>query len=565
MLQRGKMDDIDKEITFLREKIAEMRERSDMKTPVHERRALIRGFEGNTMRKDEEYLCDHHSANETYANPRSNEMFPDYFELYSAPNRKTSHLPDEYNTWSLHRADAFWKSRERFTSPEISSTLEDAYEAQNSITPATYDGSGQWIDYHAHFEACSEINGWSYATKGLYLAASLRGSAQGCLGNIPKGEKPDYETLVLALEDRFAPPSQAELYRVQMRERRQRAGETFSELGQAIQRLANMAYPTATFEFRDMLARDHFVDALDNSEVRIRIQQSRPRSLNDAVKLAVELEAHRRAERKCYARHLNVEPSSDKLVELVKALSAKIESLQTDLRDLQLQRSKDNAQDTASSSKRRLCYFCRKPGHLRRDCVVRKQSKSKQLRRRRRSRAENQTCKSDSSYSGKNAGQQDEPQNGDVAQHRLAEDCSNGCYRVGIVKSVPNSNERKMVKDQVRCEKIVANSSSVTVGRTLQSAKGKEKDPEWKLARRCKNGRRRKGMERGSPGIRCRRGKKSSSEQLRPHGVVADGSRLQASDNMPGEVTMLGIPDLRESQMFHKRWKTSSARRKVEV
>lgn len=147
-------------------------------------------------------------------------MFLDYFELYNAPNRKTSSLTEEYNTWSLHRADAFWKSQERFTSPEKRSTLEDAYEAQNYITPATYDGRGQWIDYHAHFEACSEINGWSYATKGLYLAASLRGNAQGCLGNIPKGEKPDYETLVLALEDRFAPPSQAELYRVQMRKRR---------------------------------------------------------------------------------------------------------------------------------------------------------------------------------------------------------------------------------------------------------------------------------------------------------------------------------------------------------
>uniref|UniRef100_K1PSW4 Uncharacterized protein n=1 Tax=Magallana gigas TaxID=29159 RepID=K1PSW4_MAGGI len=72
-------------------------------------------------------------------------------------------------------------------------------------------------------------------------------------------------------------------------------------------------------------------------------------------------------------------------------------------------------------------------------------------------------------------------------------------------------------------------------------------------------------MKGRTPGIRIERGKKSSSEQLRPHGVVADGSRLQASDNMPGEVTMLGIPDLRERQMFHKRWKTSSARRKVEV
>lgn len=91
------MNDIDIEITFLREKIEEMRERSDIKTspPLQERRALIRGFAGNTMRKDEEYLCDHHSANETYANQRSKDMFSDYFEMYNAPNRKTSPLQEK--------------------------------------------------------------------------------------------------------------------------------------------------------------------------------------------------------------------------------------------------------------------------------------------------------------------------------------------------------------------------------------------------------------------------------------------------------------------------------------
>ena len=40
---------------------------------------------------------------------------------------------------------------------------------------------------HAHFEACAELGGWKYNQKGLYLAVSLRGSAQGVLGNMPKG------------------------------------------------------------------------------------------------------------------------------------------------------------------------------------------------------------------------------------------------------------------------------------------------------------------------------------------------------------------------------------------
>jgi hypothetical protein len=50
------------------------------------------------------------------------------------------------------------------------------------------------------------------------LAVSLRESAQGVLGNIPKGTK---QTLVKVLEDRFEPSSQTELYRAQMRKLRQ--------------------------------------------------------------------------------------------------------------------------------------------------------------------------------------------------------------------------------------------------------------------------------------------------------------------------------------------------------
>lgn len=195
-----------------------------------------------------------------------------------------------------------------------------------------------------------------------------------------------------------------------MRERRQIADKTFSELRQVIQRLANMTYPTATFEFRESLARDHFVDALDNSEMRIRIKQSLPRSLSDAVILAVELESHQRAERKHYAHHVNVDPSAEKLVEMVKALSAKVESLQTDLRDLQLQPSQYNARDAVSSSKRKLCYFCRKPRHLRRDCLIRKQNKSKQLKKRRRSKTETHSVKGGSPDREENAGRHDATQ-----------------------------------------------------------------------------------------------------------------------------------------------------------
>jgi len=169
-----------------------------------------------------------------------------------------------------------------------------AYGAK--VKAATYDGSSNWLDYKAHFEVVAELNKWSYHEKGLYLAASLRGQAQGVFGNL--GKTNDYLTLVTALEERFAPPNQTELYRVQLRERRQKATESLSELGQDVRRLTNMAYPTAPADVRETLAKEQFIDSLISSDLRIRVKQARPKNLNDAVRHAVELEAYNRAEKK---------------------------------------------------------------------------------------------------------------------------------------------------------------------------------------------------------------------------------------------------------------------------
>ena len=66
-------------------------------------------------------------------------------------------------------------------------------------------------------------------------------------------------------------------------------------LGQSVRRLSYLAYPTAPLELRDTLAKEQFIDARVFSEMRLRIKQSR---LNDAIRLAVELEAYNFAESK---------------------------------------------------------------------------------------------------------------------------------------------------------------------------------------------------------------------------------------------------------------------------
>ena len=71
-----------------------------------------------------------------------------------------------------------------------------------------------------------------------------------------------------------------------------------AELGQDIRRLTNLAYPKAPSDVKETLAKEQFIDALVNSEMRLKIKQARPVDLNDAVRHAVELEAFYGAENK---------------------------------------------------------------------------------------------------------------------------------------------------------------------------------------------------------------------------------------------------------------------------
>ena len=218
------------------------------------------------------------------------------------------------------------------------------------VKPATFDGTGSWLDYRAHFDAVAEINGWSNTEKGLYLAVSH----QDVFGNIATQSK-YYDKLVRALEERFAPPNQTELYREQLRERRQTSSETLSALGQDIRRLTNLAYPTAPCDIRETLAKGQLVDALHSSDIRLRVKQAKPSNLNDAVRHAVELEAHNRTERKkqegqgylfsANASDTKLQEKSDDTSTRMYQLTETLKLLQDELKSLKTQSLKTQRSD----------------------------------------------------------------------------------------------------------------------------------------------------------------------------------------------------------------------------
>ncbi|CAG2194550.1 unnamed protein product [Mytilus edulis] len=260
-------------------------------------------------------------------------------------------------------------SKKIATEDELGIYKEDKsiHKSKNIIKPATYDGQGSFIDYKSHFDACSSINGWTETEKGLYLAVSLRGQAQGVLGNLPTDKRQAFKDLVRSLEERFSPANQTELYRTQLRERRQKASESLPELGQDIRRLANLSYPTAPNDVRETLAKEQFIDGLMSVDMRLRIKQARPSDLNDAIRHAVELEAFDKAEikqnGKGYLRAITRDGDNsdikDKTIELLKNMQTALSGLQEEVKALK---------QTREPFKNRGCFNCGKFGHFKKDC-----------------------------------------------------------------------------------------------------------------------------------------------------------------------------------------------------
>ena len=141
------------------------------------------------------------------------------------------------------------------------------------------------------------INGWENQQKATFLAVSLQGPAQQLLGDLPVLSKRNYDLLVAELELRFGIQGQSELFRVQLRNRFRKNNESLPELAQDIKRLISRAYPEAPISLQDTLAKDYFIDALVDSDMRLWIQQSKPQSVAEAVQLAMKLEALKQAEK----------------------------------------------------------------------------------------------------------------------------------------------------------------------------------------------------------------------------------------------------------------------------
>jgi hypothetical protein len=143
----------------------------------------------------------------------------------------------------------------------------------------------------------AEINGWDYVTKSLYLAGNLKGGAIALLNELDKESRKDYNSLIRVLHTRYGSAEKSELFRAKLQTRTRGKSESLPELAQSITKLRRQAYPSAQSSLTSVLALAHFIDALPDGDLRLRLRESKPKSIHEAETLAVRLETLTLAER----------------------------------------------------------------------------------------------------------------------------------------------------------------------------------------------------------------------------------------------------------------------------
>src|SRR5678815_2918815 len=162
------------------------------------------------------------------------------------------------------------------------------------MKPGRFDGTGSLESFLSQFEVCARHNRWTASDRVDFLRCSLEKAATQLLWDF--GAQPDatYEQLVERLRQRYGTEGQAETFRAQLYYRRQRAGESLSDLLHEIRRLVVLAYPVPANETTEIIAKDAFLEAMRDRELPLKVREREPKALDEAYRAALRLEAYRR-------------------------------------------------------------------------------------------------------------------------------------------------------------------------------------------------------------------------------------------------------------------------------
>uniref|UniRef100_A0A5S6Q566 CCHC-type domain-containing protein n=1 Tax=Trichuris muris TaxID=70415 RepID=A0A5S6Q566_TRIMR len=159
-----------------------------------------------------------------------------------------------------------------------------SFSARFGASPEPFDGSGDWQEWVAAFEVCSEINGWSDRQKLQWLRLRLIGHAGRVLRRLPDSATRSFAEAKTALGEAFQSPGQLLIHEMAFRSRRKLATESWATHAEALLCLAEKAYPRLDGNALDVIVNAQLLQSIEDDRLQLMVRRAMTTTVAESVR-----------------------------------------------------------------------------------------------------------------------------------------------------------------------------------------------------------------------------------------------------------------------------------------
>ena len=244
------------------------------------------------------------------------------------------------------------------------------------LMPESFNGSGDFEDYIQQFNTAAMLAGWlspRHDHRPQYFALRLRDNALHFYTTLSPEQQDDYDLLVDAFRQNYT--TNVDILKARLKAAKQQPEQEIANFLCDLRTLARRAY-RASPHLIDQIVLTSFVEGLKSPTLRWELRKAKPRTVEEALTLAIELDSFIALERTNYpgsARQSNFSvsqigsaiPQPDTIDELVRSLRNEVDNIKrsthhrNDSRDKHRNRtdSLDKNRDRSNSRDHQPNYF----------------------------------------------------------------------------------------------------------------------------------------------------------------------------------------------------------------